>query len=123
MSLKAALKHAFHVDPPGPAEPDDRTRDIVDTVCRSIVKRGMTMPAVMTLDMCRPLNFVAAQAMHVIKPAAEIVLDTEAYTQFALFLEQRGSVEYLCNRLEQHAAGEVPDPADEAPDDRGDQDQ
>ena len=108
MSFREALRHAFHVDPPGPATPHDTTRDIVDRVCVSIVKRGMETPALMALEMCRPLNFVAAQALHIVQPAAEVVLDTAAMEKFALFLEQRGSVEYLCNRLTQHAAGEVP---------------
>ena len=113
MSFTDALKHAFHVDPPGAATPDDTTRDIVDRVCRSVVKRGMTTPALMALEMSRPLNFVAAQAMHIVQPAAELVLDTESLKQFALFLEQRGSIEYLCERLQQHAVGAVP-PAKQA---------
>ncbi len=114
MSLREALKHAFHVDPPGAAEPDERTADIVDRVCRSIVKRGMSTPALMALEMSRPLNFVAAQAMHIVQPAAELVLDTESFKQFALFLEQRGSIEYLCDRLQAHADGDVQHVAEKA---------
>ncbi|MCH2137612.1 MAG: hypothetical protein MK074_00985 [Phycisphaerales bacterium] len=114
MSLREALKHAFHVDLPGAAEPDERTADIVDRVCRSIVKRGMSTPALMALEMSRPLNFVAAQAMHIVQPAAELVLDTESFKQFALFLEQRGSIEYLCDRLQAHADGDVEHVAEKA---------
>jgi len=114
MSFATAFRHAFYVDPPGPATPDDTTRDIVDRVCRSIVKRGMTTPALMALEMSRPLNFIAAQAMHIVRPAAELVLDTQSFKQFALFLEQRGSIEFFCNRLQQHAAGSVEAPSDDA---------
>jgi len=110
MSFTQSLRHAFHVDPPGAATPDDATRDIVDRVCRSIVKRGMTTPALMALEMSRPLNFVAAQAMHIVRPAADLVLDTQSLKQFACFLEQRGSIEYFCNRLQQHAVGGVEAP-------------
>lgn len=116
MTFREALQHAFHVDPPGAATPDDTTRDIVDRVCRSIVKRGMTTPALMALEMSRPLNFVASQAMHIVRPAAELVLDTQAFTQFATFLEQRGSIEYLCERLQQHAVGAVAPPEEETAD-------
>jgi hypothetical protein len=75
----------------------------------------MTTPALMALEMSRPLNFVAAQAMHIVRPAAELVLDTQALKLFADFLEQRGSMEYLCNRLQQHAVGGVEAPIKEEP--------
>jgi hypothetical protein len=54
----------------------------------------------MTLEMGRPLNFVASQAIHFFRPILSVVLDTRDIKEFATFLEQRGSVEYLCRRLE-----------------------
>ena len=41
------LKHAFAVDPPGPAEPTDAQRVPVDKICREIVPRHMTTPALL----------------------------------------------------------------------------
>ena len=60
----------------------------------------MTLPALMALEMGRPLNFVASQAIHFFKPIVSVILDGPTLEEFANFLEQRGSVEYLCQRLE-----------------------
>jgi hypothetical protein len=100
MTWRDGMKKAFEVDPPGPATPTQRQSEIVDRLCKGIVRRGLTTPTLMALEMGRPLNFVTAQAMHFFRPIASIVLDGQAIKAFALLLEQRGSVEYLCRRLE-----------------------
>ena len=100
MSWRDELTHAFAVDKPGAAEPTERLVAIVDTVAKAVVRRNMTTPALMALEMGRPLNFVASQAIHFFRPIISVVLDTEAIKEFATFLERRGSVEYLCRRLE-----------------------
>ena len=100
MTWRDHLRNAFAVDKPGAAEPNERQREICDRVCRAVVRRGMTLPALMALEMGRPLNFVASQAIHFFKPIVSVVLDGPTLEEFATFLEQRGSVEYLCQRLE-----------------------
>ena len=100
MGLRDEFRNAFAVERSGPASPSDRQGDLVDKVCKAVVRRGMVTPALMTLEMCRPLNFVAAQAMHFFKPIVSVILDGPSIAEFANFLEQRGSVEYLCRRLE-----------------------
>ncbi len=94
------LKHAFAVDPEGPEEPTDAQREIVDRVCREVVRRRMSTPALMFLEMSRPLNYLSSQAMHFFNPILAIVADTQSYTEFAKFLERRGSIDYMCRRIE-----------------------
>jgi len=94
------LKHAFAVEPDGPAEPTDAQQAVVHEVCRAIVRRRMTTPALMFLEMTRPLNYLAAQTMHFLAPVLTAVVDREGYRQFAEFLEHRGSVDYLCRQIE-----------------------
>ncbi len=100
MSWQDGFRHAFAVDKPGPSSPTDRQVELVDTLCKAVVRRKLVTPAIMTLQMCRPLNFVAAQAMHFFRPIASVVLDGQAIKELTTFLEHRGSVEYLCRRLE-----------------------
>ena len=100
MGLRDELRNAFAVDRPGSATPTARQAELVDKVCRVVVRRRMVTPALMTLEMCRPLNFVAAQAMHFFRPIVSVILDGPSIAEFATFLEQRGSIEYLCQRLE-----------------------
>ena len=54
----------------------------------------------MMLEMSRPLNYVGAQAMHFLTPVVSAVTDTKGYEQFAMFLEKRGSIAYMCARIE-----------------------
>ena len=103
------LKHAFAVDPPGPAEPTDEQRGSVDKVCAEIVRRRLTTPTLLFLEMSRPLNCLSAQALHFFAPFVEVLTDSAAHRHFAAFLEQRGSVDYLCRRIEElEAASERP---------------
>jgi hypothetical protein len=98
--LKQAFKHAFSVEPPGAAEPTDQQREILDRVCQEVVRRRMTTPALMFLEMSRPLNFLGSQAMHFFQPIVSAVADAKGYEQVAMFLERRGSIEYVCRRIE-----------------------
>ena len=55
MSWRDRIRNAFAVDKPGAAEPTERQGEICDTVCKAVVRRGMTLPALMALEMGRPL--------------------------------------------------------------------
>jgi hypothetical protein len=103
-SLRERVKHAFAVDPPGPAEPTDEQRPAVERVCREVARRRLTTPGLIGLEMSRPLNYIAAQAMHVWEPAVWAVFPQkthEGYKHFAKFLEHRGAIEYIMLRIEE----------------------
>lgn len=93
-------RNAFAVDSTDPLEPTEPQRAVVDRVAMEVARRHLTTPALLFIEMSRPLNYIAAQAMHVFQPIAAIVLDTGGYTCFAEFLEHRGSLDYLCRRIE-----------------------
>lgn len=94
------LKHAFAVEPDGPAEPTDAEQAIAVRVCREIVRRRMTTPALTFLEICRPLNYLGAQAMHFFGPVVTALVERDGYRTFAGFLERRGSIDYLCRQIE-----------------------
>lgn len=95
----AWLKHAFAVES-GPAVPNDVQRAAIDRVCREVVRRRLTVPALAFLEMSRPLNYVGSQALIWFQPFLSVFTDSESPRQFAAFLEQRGSIEYVCQRIE-----------------------
>ena len=100
------LKHAFAIEPPGVAEPNPLQRDVVEKICREVVRRGMVTPALLMLEMSRPLNFVSAQFLHFLQPIVSWSTNAAEYQAFTEFLEQRGSIEYISRRLESlNAAG------------------
>jgi hypothetical protein len=97
------LKHAFAVDESGPAEPTPEQEPAIDWFCRQIAKRHLTTPGLIGLEMSRPLNFIASQTMHFFGPGVWAIVKQqtyEHYEQFAAFLEKRGSIDYLCQRIE-----------------------
>ncbi len=94
------IKHAFAVESPGPAEPTPRQVEIVDRLCREVVRRRLTTPALLALEMSRPLNFVTSQAIHFFDPIVRGLTDADAPREFADFLEHRGSIDYLAGRIE-----------------------
>lgn len=111
------IKNAFAVEKPGLATPTEPQRVIIERVCGEIVRRRLTTPALMMLEMSRPLNFVGAQAMHFFTPLVSTVTDAKGYEQFAMFLEKRGSIAYMCARIE---ALQRPAPPDSPTPDDGD---
>ena len=94
------LKHAFAVDPPGPATPDEAQHVLVEKLCAEVVRRRLTAPALLMLEMSHPLNYVSAQLLHFFEPLVAIVADTDGYLQLTRFLERRGAIDYVCQRLE-----------------------
>ena len=94
------LKHAFAVDPPGPAEPTDAQHAAVEKLCVEVVRRHLSTPALIFLEMSRPMNFIGAQALHFFSPLINAVTDADGHRHFAEFLEHRGSIDYICRRIE-----------------------
>lgn len=110
--MVAWLKHAFLVEKESDFQPDEQDLELIDTVCREIVKRGMATPAVHFLESTRPLNYVGSQTMTFFEPVMHAVLrHPEAWRRFAEILEHRGSVEHLCRRIDELSKSESRDDA------------
>ena len=95
------LRHAFAIDPPDPGGPTERQQAVVERLCNEVVRRGLATPALMFLEMSRPLNFLGAQALHFLAPIVALLREGDAHVQLASFLERRDSIEYLCRRIEE----------------------
>jgi len=95
------LKHAFAIEKEGPLEPTDAQKALVDRLCRQVVARGLTAPALVFLESTRPLNYVSAQVLQFFTPILSAVAEPQACQDLALFLEHRGSVDYVCRRIEE----------------------
>ena len=74
---------------------------MVDKVCEEVVRRGLATPALLSLEVFRPLNYLGSQVMHFFRPIVNIVLDGDGYRHFSEFLEHRQSVDYLRDRIEE----------------------
>jgi len=113
---KTWFANAFAVEKPGEIDPSPRQREIVDRLCGEVARRGLAGPAIMALEMSRPLNMLGASALHMLQPIIATMFDAEAAREFARFLEHRGSIDFLCERIEhlaREADGETNRPRDE----------
>jgi hypothetical protein len=97
------LKHAFAIEREGAVEPTETQREVADRLCRQVAERGLTTPALIFLESVRPLNYVTSQTLQFFAPVLSVVADTKACQDLADFLEHRGSIEYLCRRIEEMA--------------------
>jgi len=104
------LKHAFAVEPPGVAEPNEVQSAVIEKLCKEVVRRRMATPALLMLEMSRPMNYVSAQFLHFVQPIVSTLVDGAEYQEFAAFLERRGSIEYICRRLEAPQVKDAPVP-------------
>jgi len=97
------LKHAFAIEK-GEPTPTPRQEELIDRLSHEVVKRGLTVPAIMFLEMSKPMNQLGANALHFFSPLITAVTDAQSHRDFAEFLEHRGSIELLCRRIETIAA-------------------
>ena len=93
-------KHAFAVEPDGPATPTPEQQTVIDAWCRRVTERGLALPAILFLESSRPLGPLAAQSLLFLQPWFELALDRGQLQLLTAFLEKRGSFDYLCDRLE-----------------------
>jgi hypothetical protein len=99
------LKHAFAIDSPEQIQPNETQHAWIEKFCNELVRRRLTAPALFTLEMSRPMNYISAQFLHFLQPFVTVIADKNEYENLTLFLEKRGSIEYICGRLEALEAG------------------
>ena len=98
--LKAGLKHAFAIEPPGYQFTEEETA-VVDKVARFISTRGLTAPAILFAKSAAPANMLASQLLVFFRPFANMVFNDAEFKKFAEILEHRNSVEFLVSRIEE----------------------
>ncbi len=96
--IKAEAVHAFAIPEDEPFS--DADHHLLDRLAEVVVRRGMAEVAVMTLETFRPLNFVGSQALHFLKPFAEVIFDPEAYNRLAELLERKSTLPLLMDKIE-----------------------
>ena len=132
------LQHAF--DTRGPDEPPSPAQlELVEKLCHEVVRRRLALPALVFLEMSRPLNTLTAQALHFLAPMLSMFSGQPAadarpssshtpaptdppappppatHELLAQFLERRDSVGFLCDRIEALEKERVASHVDTAP--------
>ncbi|HSV75047.1 MAG TPA: hypothetical protein VLH79_14900 [Chthonomonadales bacterium] len=80
--------------------PDAERDELVDTIARHVVSRGLETPAVLLLEMHRPISFMASQGLVVLTPLLGPLIGLGTMQRGSLLLEKRENVERLIERIE-----------------------
>jgi hypothetical protein len=94
------FKHAFAT---GEETLADNEIDLIRKLADFVVRRNMSVPAVMFLESVRPLNFVSSQAMVFFKPLLSRFFTRDEYDKLAIILEKREVIDLLIREIEQKA--------------------
>ena len=99
-SFKNAIAHAFTVED---GRDEITTEDIalLDKIANFLVRRKLTVPAIMFLETMSPLNFVGSQIMTFMRPTLGTLLTKFEYNRLEKILEKRCSIKLLVERIEQ----------------------
>lgn len=77
-------------------------QEMIDKIAGKIVKRRLSVPAVLFLEVMKPLNFFGAQTLNFFGPIIESFLKREnRYYDFTAFLEKRENIEAILKRVEE----------------------
>jgi len=113
------LSHKEFFEIPGSRKPDDDTsatpeeQELLDRVAKLIVRKGLTIPAIMFFETVKPLNWISSQGMIVAEPFvwgispvlnAMFGLKHEDYLKFQRLLEKRHNMENLLLTIEKFDA-------------------
>lgn len=100
MSFKEKLKHAFALEPA--LQPHtEQLPAILEKFATAVVDRGMETPAILFLEMVRPLNFLGSQMVFAAVPIAGIFTNPSELEEMATALEHRGAIGNVVERIEQ----------------------
>ena len=78
----------------------DRRDFLLDYAAEKITKHGMSVPAVMGLEMARPLSFIGSQMVWGAGPLAAVFVNDRYINELALIMEDRDNIEELILRIE-----------------------
>jgi hypothetical protein len=78
---------------------DDEETKLIDDIARMIVDRGLETPAIMLLEVARPISFIASQLAVVTLSPLLWLFELEGSKYTAVFMK-RGNVERIINRIE-----------------------
>lgn len=73
---------------------------VVQKIADKVVRWGITVPAIMFLEVHRPLSFVASQGLHMLSPFVSMFLDPKELDVLAKMLERRETIEEIIVAIE-----------------------
>lgn len=83
----------------GELSPERRDK-LIDELARKIVKKGMETPAIMFLEMHKPISFLTSQTMLVASPLLAPLFGLDGVENYSRLFSSVDNVELLIRRIE-----------------------
>jgi hypothetical protein len=84
-------------------EDQAQTKALLEKIAQNVVNRRLEMPAVLFLEMHRPLSFLGSQALYFLTPLLGLVAAPEQISRLARMLDTPEGVERLISAIERKA--------------------
>ena len=82
--------------------------DLMNRFAYEVERRGMSVPAIMFLEMHRPMSFVMSSMMITVSPLMKLFFTAEQYDRVSELMESRENVERLIQLIEDAARNGIP---------------
>ncbi|NLI74809.1 MAG: hypothetical protein GX442_00040 [Candidatus Riflebacteria bacterium] len=79
---------------------DEDLKAFIDAVARAVVRRGLSVPAVMALELSKPVAFLGYSSMVAFSPMLDMVFDPQKVDKMACILADRERIETLLVAIE-----------------------
>jgi hypothetical protein len=76
---------------------------LIEQLAQSIDRRGWGLPAVLLLQILKPIGFLASQGLLLCEPLINLISEETRVAEYASLLADRASLEQLIGHLEQGA--------------------
>ena len=91
----------------------EQINNAVDAIARKVVSRRLEVPAVLFLEMHKPLAYIAGQGAMVAMPLIGPLVGPQNMADFSKLVSERANIELLMQRIEELAAARDADAATE----------
>ena len=82
----------------------ERQAELLRKIADQVVKRKLTVPAIMFLESVKPVSFIGSQGLVFLQPIVQAVLNRKEYDEITLMMESRENVEKLLVEIEKQEA-------------------
>jgi len=75
-------------------------RQLISNLAEKIVRHGMAVPAIFSLEMVKYMSFIGSQLMVFFGPVITVFIQSKSYYKITHLLEERQNVEFLMLEIE-----------------------
>jgi hypothetical protein len=78
----------------------ERSQQVIEQMTQQINRWGLVLPAILFLQITKPLSFIGSQGLLLCQPLLSFVYDSPRITEYAELFSDRTNVERLVAQLE-----------------------